>query len=154
MRAASWRATRWRCRPTTAHAHLAQAAALGRTGDNAGALAAARRGAEIAARTAHAHWWEALSGLVALRSGAHRAAIAHYEAAHYRAPGFRAAMRHLLFLYLAVGEREKAARVYRGLIRAEPDFSVDRLLHEPDYPAVTLRKSGLIEAFGPLVADL
>lgn len=140
--------------PYNAHSHLAQAAALSRVGDNVGALESARRGAEIAARTAHVHWWEALSGLVALRSGAYPAAIAHYEAAHYRAPGFRAAMRHLLFLYLAVGEREKAARVYRGLLRAEPDFTVDRILHEPDYPAVTLRKSGLLEKFGPQVAAL
>jgi tetratricopeptide (TPR) repeat protein len=140
--------------PYNAHAHLAQAAALSRVGDNVGALEAARRGAEISARTAHVHWWEALSGLVALRSGNHPAALAHYEAAHYRAPGFRAAMRHLLFLYLALGERDKAARVYRALMRAEPDFTVDRILYEPDYPAVSLRKSGLLERFGPEVASL
>jgi DNA-binding SARP family transcriptional activator len=140
--------------PYNAHAYLAQAAALSRSGDNVGALEAARRGAEISARTAHVHWWEALSGLVALRSENYPAAIAHYEAAHYRAPGFRAAMRHLLFLYLAVGEREKAARVLRGLMRAEPDFTLERILHEPHYPAVTLRKSGLLERFGPEIADL
>ncbi len=139
--------------PYNAHGHLAQGAALSRIGDNVGALEAARRGAEIAARTAHVHWWEGLSGLVALRSGNLPAAIAHYEAAHYRAPGFRAAMRHLLFLYLAVGEREKAARVHRGLIRAEPDFTVERALHEPHYPAHTLRKSGLMERFGADVAE-
>jgi tetratricopeptide (TPR) repeat protein len=140
--------------PYNAHAHLAQAAALSRVGDNVGALEAARRGAEISARTAHVHWWEALSGLVALRSGNYPAALAHYEAAHYRAPGFRAAMRHLLFLSLALGERDKAARVYRALMRAEPDFTVDRIQHEPDYPAVTLRKSGLLERFGPEIATL
>lgn len=140
--------------PCNAHSHLAQAAALSRVGDNGAALDAARRGGEIASRTAHVHWWEAVSGLVALRSGAYPAAIAHYEAAHTRAPGFRAAMRHLLFLYLATGEEEKAGRVYRSLMRAEPDFSVDRIRHEPDYPAVTLRKSGLLERFGPQVAYL
>lgn len=140
--------------PYNAHAHLAYAAALSRVGDNVRALESARRGAEIAARTAHVHWWEALSGLVALRSGNYPAALAHYEAAHYRAPGFRAAMRHLLFLSLALGEREKAARVHRALLRAEPDFTVDRIQHEPDYPAATLRKSGLLERFGPEVAGL
>lgn len=140
--------------PYNAHSHLAQAVALSRNGDNVGALEAARRGAEISARTAHVHWWEAVSGLVALRSGNYPAAIAHYEAAHYRAPGFRAAMRHLLFLYLAVGEKDKAARVYRGLMRAEPDFSLDRVLHEPNYPAVTLRRSGLLEKFGGELALL
>lgn len=137
--------------PYNAHAHLAHAVALSRTGDNAGALDSARRGAEIAARTAHVHWWEAVSGLVAIRCGHYPAAIAHYEAAHYRAPGFRAAMRHLLFLYLWAGEKEKANRVYRALLRAEPDFTLERIRDEPGYPAVTLRKSGLLEAHG---ADL
>lgn len=140
--------------PYNAYSHLAQAVALSRQGDDHGALEAARRGAEIAARTAHVHWWEAVAGLVALRGRHYRAAIAHYEAAHYRAPGFRAAMRHLLFLYLAVGEREKAARVYRDLLRAEPDFTLDRIRLEPAYPAATLRHSGLLEEFGPDLADL
>jgi DNA-binding SARP family transcriptional activator len=140
--------------PYNPHAHLARAVALGRVGDHVGALEAARRGAEIAAHTAHTHWWEALSGLVALRTGNYSAAITHYEAAHYRAPGFKAAMRHLLFLYLAVGAREKAVRIYRGLMRAEPDFTLDRILNEPHYPAVTLRKSGLLERFGPELSSL
>ena len=140
--------------PYNAHSHAAQAGALMRLGDNLGALEAARRGTEIAARTAHVHWWEATSGLAALRSGNHVAALAHFEAAHYRAPGFRAAMRNLLFLYLAADERDKAARVYRDLMRSEPDFTLERILHEPLYPAVTLRKSGLLERFGPLLAAL
>ena len=63
-------------------------------------------------------------------------------------------MRHLLFLYLAVGEREKAARVYRGLIRAEPGFTLDRIQNEPDYPAVTLRRSGLVAKYGHLLEGL
>ncbi len=140
--------------PYNAHAHLAHAVAMSRYGDNAGALESARRGAEIAARTAHVHWWEAVSGLVAIRCGNHAAAIAHYEAAHYRAPGFRAAMRHLLFLYLWADEQEKAARVYKGLLRAEPDFTVDRILKEPGYPAVTLRRSGLVDHFADKVGSL
>jgi DNA-binding SARP family transcriptional activator len=140
--------------PYNAHSHAAQAGALMRIGDNLGALAAARRGVEIAARTAHVHWWEATSGLAALRSGSHVAAIAHFESAHYRAPGFRAAMRNLLFLYLAAGERAKAARVYRALLRLEPDFTLDRIMHEPHYPAVTLRKSGLLEQYGAELAGL
>ena len=140
--------------PYNAHAHLAQAVAMSRAGDNSGALDSARRGAEIAARTAHVHWWEAVSGLVAIRCENYAAAIAHYEAAHYRAPSFRAAMRHLLFLYLWAGETEKAARVHRALMRAEPDFTLDRILHEPGYPATTLRKSGLVARYGAMIKDL
>jgi tetratricopeptide (TPR) repeat protein len=140
--------------PYNAHSHAAQAGALMRLGDNLGALEAARRGTEIAARTAYVHWWEATSGLAALRSGNLVAALAHFEAAHYRAPGFRAAMRNLLFLYLAADEREKAARVYRELMRSEPDFTLDRILNEPLYPAVTLRQSGLLTRYGDQLATL
>ncbi len=140
--------------PYNPYAHLAQAVALSRQGDNTGALAAARRGAAIAARTAHVHWWEAVSGLVALRCGDYPAATAHYEAAHSRAPAFRAAMRHLLFLHLALGQRDKAVRVYRGLLQAEPDFTLDRIRNEPNYPAVTLRRSGLLDRHGDELASL
>ncbi len=140
--------------PYNAYAHFAKAAALIRLEDHKSALETARRGAEIAARTAHVHWWEAMSGLAAVRGGNHAAAIAHIEAAHYRAPNFRVAMRHLLFLYLWADEPEKAARVHRGLLRAEPDFTLDRIMNEPGYPAVTLRKSGLLETYGPRLAEL
>lgn len=140
--------------PCNAFAHWARAGALIRIGDNDGALQSARQGTQIAARTAHVHWWEALSGLAALRGGDHVSAIAHYEAAHSRAPSFRAAMRHLLFLYLAVGERDKASRVYRALLRVEKGFSLDRIVNEPDYPAVTLRRSGLLDRYGPELAKL
>jgi tetratricopeptide (TPR) repeat protein len=140
--------------PYNAYSHFAQAAALIRLEDHKSALETARRGAGIAARTAHVHWWEAMSGLAAVRSGNYAAAIAHVEAAHYRAPNFRVAMRHLLFLYLWADEPEKAARVHRGLLRAEPDFTLDRIQNEPGYPAVTLRKSGLLETYGPRLATL
>ena len=114
----------------------------------------ARRGVEIASRTPIVHSWEGLAGLAALRGGHLSRAIAHYEAAWSRAPKFRAAMRNLLFLYLWAGERDKAARVCRGLLLAEPGFTLDRITHLPGYPAVTLRKSGLIEKFGPQLTGL
>jgi DNA-binding SARP family transcriptional activator len=140
--------------PYNAHGHSAQASALSRGGDDLAALQSARRGAELASRTAYVHWWESLAGLTALRAGQYASAIAHYEAAHYRAPNFRSAMRHLLFLYLQAGEREKAARVLKGLLRAEPDFTLERIMHEPGYPAVTLRRTGLLTKFGDQLKDL
>jgi tetratricopeptide (TPR) repeat protein len=140
--------------PFNAFARWAQAASLIRIGDNDAALDAARKGVEIAARTAHVHSWEAMSGLAALCGGHYAPAIAHYEAAHYRAPNFRAAMRHLLFLYLWAGKRDKAAGVLKGLLRVEPDFSLDLILNDPDYPAVTLRRSGLLTRFGDQLKDL
>lgn len=143
-----------RLSPFNAFAHWSVAAAHIRHEDHAAALSAARRGTGIAARTAFGHWWEALSGLAALRGGALQKAVAHYEAACYRAPDFRAAMRPLLYLYLEAGQPDKAARMLKALLRAEPDFSPDLVLRD-DYPAVTLRRSGLAERHArPLAALL
>ncbi|MES2667759.1 MAG: hypothetical protein V4712_16855 [Pseudomonadota bacterium] len=134
--------------PFNAFGYAAQAGAMIRAGQFADALAAARTGAEIAARTSYVHWWESLSGLAAIRAGMYDVATAHCEAAHYRSPTFRGAMRPLLFLYLAAGAREKAARVLRNLQRAEPDFSLALIRDDPDYPAMTLRRAGLIARYG------
>jgi hypothetical protein len=65
-----------------------------RHGEHDAALALARRGAEIAARSPLLHSWEALAGLAALHGGHIGPAIAHFESAFYRAPNYRAAMRH------------------------------------------------------------
>jgi len=48
----------------------------------------------------------------------------------------------------------KAARVYRELLRSEPDFTLERIVHEPLYPAVTLRQSGLLARHGNRLATL
>jgi DNA-binding SARP family transcriptional activator len=130
--------------PFNAYGQAALTGAYLRAGRMEAALAAAQAGAQLAARSANVHWWESLAGLSALAAGRHEAAIAHYEAAHYRAPNFRSPMRHLLFLYLAAGRRAKAERVLADLVRAEPDFTLDRIRSDPDYPAATLRRSGLL----------
>ncbi|MCB6177820.1 hypothetical protein LHP98_06705 [Rhodobacter sp. Har01] len=133
-----------RLSPFNAFGYWSEAAANIRHERLPEALASARRGAAIASRSSIGHWWEALSGLAALRGGLIAPAIAHYEAAHYRAPSFRAAMRHLAYLYLEAEAPAKARRVLTALVRAEPDFHPARLLTE-DYPATTLRRSGLAE---------
>jgi predicted Zn-dependent protease len=140
--------------PFNAFGYAAQTGALLRAGKPAEALIAARTGAAIAARTPYVHWWESLCGLSALAQDKQEAAIAHYEAAHYRAPNFRSPMRHLLFLYLAAGDEAKARRVLKDLRRAEPDFSIDLIRNDPDYPAATLRRSRLIARYGDDLAKL
>ncbi len=131
--------------PFNPFGYAAQSGAMLRYARHAEALSAARTGADITSRTKLLHWWESLSGLAALSAGQHSAAIAHYEAAHYRAPSFRSPMRHLLFLYMAAGEETKAQRVLKNLLRAEPDFTIERVRSDPDYPAATLRRSGLLD---------
>jgi tetratricopeptide (TPR) repeat protein len=140
--------------PYNPFGHAAQCGAMLRYARHDEALEAARTGAEISARTNLVHWWESLSGLAALSAGLHVDAIAHYEAAHYRAPSFRSPMRHLLFLYLAAGDDRKARRVLASLRRVEPDFSPDLIRRDPDYPAATLRRTGLIDRHIAALRDL
>ena len=142
-----------RLSPFNAFGYWSEAAANIRHERLPEALASARRGAAIASRSTIGHWWEALSGLAALRGGLIAPAIAHYEAAHYRAPNFRAAMRHLAYLYLESDAPVKARRVLSALVRAEPDFHPLRLLSD-DYPAITLRRSGLAERHLDAMASL
>jgi DNA-binding SARP family transcriptional activator len=133
-----------RMSPLNPFGYWSMAGAHIQSGRNSDALEAARKGAEIASRTAFGHSWESMAGLAAMRDGLFAAATAHYEAAHYRAPNFRAVMRPLIYLYLEQGAPEKAARVLKSLLRVEPDFSPASVL-SADYPAVTLRRGGLAE---------
>lgn len=142
-----------RLSPFNAFGYWSAAGAEFRNGRNAEALDNARRGIEIAARTAIGHWWEALAGLTALRGGLYPAAAAHCEAAHYRAPNYRAPMRPLIYLYLELGAPDKALRVLKALLRVEPDFDPDFVMDQK-YPAITLRASGLAERHRDAVRGL
>ncbi|MFN3937158.1 MAG: hypothetical protein ACK4KW_06230 [Gemmobacter sp.] len=137
--------------PDNAFSHAAAAGAALQAGQTEAARQHAGRGGQIAGRTAIRHWWDSLSGLAALAGGDLEAAIAHYEAAHARAPSFRAALRHLVFLYLATGQREKADRARVRLCRLEPDFSLERVREDPAYPAATLRRMRLL---GPASGEI
>jgi tetratricopeptide (TPR) repeat protein len=142
-----------RLSPFNAFGYWSAAGAELRHERHAQALATARRGTDIASRTPIGHWWEALAGLAALRGGQIGSAIAHYESAFYRAPNFRAAMRHLAYLYLEAADTKKTERVLRALLRAEPEFSPATVL-DADYPAVTLRSSGLAARHLDAMSDL
>lgn len=109
------------------------------------ALAAARTGSQLAARTTYSAWWQALAGLAAMSMGQLDEATGFYQAAHARSPYFRAPLRHLLVLYSARGDHERAQHIHNLLVQLEPDFTLDRLRYDPSYPAATLRRSALIE---------
>ncbi|TRW99416.1 hypothetical protein FNJ84_01705 [Paracoccus sp. M683] len=110
------------------------------------ALDAARQGATIAGQSALSPWWHSLAGLSALAMRKDNLARSYFETTLARAPNFRTALRCLYFLYQSAGQPEKAERVLSRLIQLEPDFTFDRLRDDPDYPAATLRRSGLIGA--------
>lgn len=133
--------------PANAFGYAARASILLRADRPAEALEAALSGAQIAMRSSLIHWWYSLAGLSALALGRTDQAIVHYEAAHARAPKFRSPMRHLLFLYLARDDHERAARMLQRLKAAEPGFSMDLIRNDASYPAATLRRLDYVARF-------
>lgn len=133
-----------RMNPGNPFCHSALASVYLRTGQYQKALAAARHGADLAGATAYAPWWQSLAGLAAMALERHEDAIYHYRKAAMHAPGFRVSLRNLYALYLATKQEEEAARTYKRLLIEEPDFSLQRLKTDPEYPASTLRASSLI----------
>jgi DNA-binding SARP family transcriptional activator len=130
--------------PMNAFGYIAQAGTLLRQGRPDEAFAAADFGAGFASRSGYLHWWEMHKGLAATQMADYETAISCFEAARARAPHFRAPLRHLIFLYLKRGQPENALRALTNLKRIEPDFSLDRIRSDPDYPAGTLRRAELL----------
>ncbi|NUB43353.1 hypothetical protein GEU84_003065 [Fertoebacter nigrum] len=130
--------------PFNAFTHAALSGAHLRMGRSEDALRAARRSASVAGRSIYSFWWDSLAGLAAMSMGQLEAATAFYQAAHVRAPSFRAPMRHLVVLHLVAGRVEKAHQVLADLRRVEPDFSLALIRDDPRYPAATLRRGNLL----------
>lgn len=130
--------------PFNAFGHAAMSGALLRAGRTEEALVAARQGSLVAGRSTFAFWWEALAGLSAMQLGRLDEAATHYQAAHLRAPNFRAPLRHLIVLHTVAGRIDKAEQMMAALRRIEPDFTLARVREDRSYPAATLRNGPLL----------
>lgn len=111
--------------------------------------AAARHGkiaADIAANAHNAFFFQGISALIALAAGDLDGCMRAYEAIAFRAPLFRPPLRGLTVLSLVKGDHVRANRYVKMLERAEPGFTLDRLLHDEGYPGVTMRTMGLLQA--------
>lgn len=86
-------------------------------------------------------WWDLQKAAVALVAGRPQEARQAFEAAAEQRPEFRPPLRYLVALYAAEGQMEKAAAYARKLQALEPDFSVERLLQDHEYPASLLFKA-------------
>ncbi len=81
--------------------------------------------------------------LAAMHMGYFDAAIAAAERAALLAPTSRPPLRHLYALRLRAGDRMGARQALLLLRKLEPDFSLSMLREVPEYPAATLRSTGL-----------
>lgn len=98
----------------------------------------------------HRYWWDCMFAVSATANNQFALALNTFERAHAQSPNFKPPLRYLLSLHAASGEQEKANDILQKLQAVEPDFSVNRLVNDDDYPAHILRhtgltKSGLIE---------
>lgn len=110
---------------------------------------AALRARKAADGFAHIFAWDMEVCLTALGLG--RLESAHDAAwkAHAHNPTHRAALRYLVALSALLGEHEKTHMAIKQLQQLEPDFQASHLLR-PDYPVLTLRRTGYIEQLAQL----
>ena len=115
------------------------------------AYALSRRAWSYAQRSRFRHFFANHHCTISMATGQTAEAVTAAEAAVSDVPNFAAAHRHLLALYAGRGDVERAHRMRERLTEIQPGFSLDRMLHDPDYPVTTLRRTGLLKAAGRIL---
>lgn len=95
----------------------------------------------LALTSPHRFWWDNQLFGAALITGNLDQARKLAEACTAQNADFRPPFRYLVALYANAGREEDAARVAARLQELEPDFSVDRLLQDREYPASLIHRS-------------
>lgn len=105
---------------------------------------------KIVSHSKFQHWWDVHHCTVCAAAGHIDEAILVGEAASKNAPS-RPIHRHLLALYASKDQLDKANDMKWKLRQLEPDFSLDKMVRDPDYPVRTLRKTGLLKNVEKLI---
>lgn len=92
----------------------------------------------------HRYFWDSVAGVSAAASGNMKLAAQLFETSHSLSLNFRPPLRYLVALRAAEGNEAAASQHIDSLLCLEPDFSTDRLIRDPDYPATMIRKTGLL----------
>jgi hypothetical protein len=132
--------------PLSPYAQYALAASHLRAGRLDQAAHHGRLSADIASNAHNAFFFLGISALIALAAGDLDGCMQIYESIAVRAPQFRPPLRGLVVLCLIKGDHARAERYATMLGKAEPGFTLDALLHDEGYPAVTMRTKGLLKA--------
>lgn len=99
---------------------------------------------KIAYLSPHGFWWDMQKAAAALLSDRLGEATWYFEAAHAQCPEFRPPLRYLTAIYATIGQPDRALLAAGKLSQIEPDFTIDRLVRDRDYPASLLWKSATI----------
>lgn len=116
------------------------------TGDAETAYLAARRAHNLARGTKLEFWAAFQRSLSAALVRKPEEALHLGEISNALAPNFAPPLRYLLALYSNLDDVESARRVLKNLERMEADFSLDRIVHDPEYPMSIARSAGLLDA--------
>lgn len=111
---------------------------------------------QLSRRSSFGFWWDMGRSVTSALSGRVDTAVSMAERASAQAGTFRAPLRYLTALYAAEGNEEAAVRAAKKLQNAEPDFTLERMALDDEYPVSPLRKSGLLnkEALVSLNSEL
>ena len=124
---------------------------------NAGAHDAAYRMSRdnqiVAAATKYGAMCNLHHALLCLKTNRADEALAASRAAVHAVPNYRAPSRQLVALYAANGLIDKAIATVTALSAVEPEFSIERLFNDPEYPANTLRETGVLDRARTMLGD-
>jgi len=114
-------------------------------GNHKAAYAAAVRAQILADGTRLKFWGDFQRSLTAAVIGRSEEALRLGTSSNALAPNFRPALRYLVVFNGAAGKVERAQENVRQLTKREPGFSIDQLIHDKEYPAKLLHKTGLLD---------
>ncbi|MBX9908174.1 MAG: hypothetical protein K2Z25_05615 [Beijerinckiaceae bacterium] len=115
-------------------------------GDHEAAYSAAVFAQQLADSSSLKPWADFQRSLTAAVHGRIDEGVAFAMSAHVLSPSFRPPLRYLIALQARSGAVTESRDAVRKLGRLEVDFSVERLISDPAYPASMLRRSRLADA--------
>lgn len=110
-------------------------------GDIEASLKHAMQVSRIVTTLPNKFWWDNQLFGSALVSGKLKLALAFAEECHAQNPTFKPPLRYLIALYAHSNREHLAEATIARLTDLEPDFSVERLMHDQKYPASLIHKS-------------
>ena len=110
------------------------------------AYEAALHAQKLAKNTRFKFWTDIQRALTAIPLDKKREAIAFCELSNSLAPNFRPPKRYLTALYAATDNLDGAHASLETLRTLEPDFELEQMVSDPEYPVGLMRMSGLSES--------
>lgn len=101
---------------------------------------------QLSATAPHKFWWDMGRCITAALTGRADEAMRMAEISGAQSPDFRPPLRYLTAMYAARGMEEEALRMAKRLQKLEPDFTIEALAKDMNYPVGALRRSDLLKA--------